>query len=227
LDLATLKGGAESLVVGVTSTGHGSGCSSFALELALAYQSAGRAVLLIEADASGERLSSRHGMPPGSGLLNVARGDARLEGCVHSMTMDNSKLDVLTTGAENHALTQLVRAELTLDEFRHVVTTAAERYPVLVIDLGQLKAGRQSAIGAALSDQVVVVTSAGERQKTLNAACELLDRLVAQRYRLMFNRASTLDPQLADVQGPVADTLDDSPWSRWLRRNKEGSRHVA
>jgi hypothetical protein len=90
-----------------------------------------------------------------------------------------------------------------------------------------LKAGRQSAIGAALSDQVVVVTSAGERQKTLNAACELLDRLVAQRYRLMFNRASTLDPQLADVQGPVADTLDDSPWSRWLRRNKEGSRHVA
>jgi len=219
IDLDSPGSEIKPLVVGVVNSVPGAGCTSFALELARSFRSAGRSVLLVEADRTGQSLTSRLNASGESGMLNVARGNMSLpEGAVSAV---DTGFDFLPLGTDDRVGAEFMQTELTLEEFRGVLAEAGSRNSVVVMDLGTLKAGRQSAIGAALSDRVVLVTAAGARGKKVNGTCELLDRLAPKQYRLMFNRASELDPQLADTDADAVETNKNTWLKTWLSLRQE------
>ena len=67
---------------------------------------------------------------------------------------------------------------------------------VVLVDLGVLRAGGQSAVGTALSDRIVLVAACGERKQAISTSLELLDRLAPERFLLTLNRAPAPDPLL-------------------------------
>ena len=72
-------------------------------------------------------------------------------------------------------------SELSFEELRRVLDLAREEHDVVLVDLGVLRAGRQAAIGAALSDRVIAVTTQGESLQRINSSLDLLDRLAPAR----------------------------------------------
>ena len=63
-----------------------------------------------------------------------------------------------------------------------------------IIDLGVLASGSQSAVGAALADRTVLITSSGETQKNVDLSLELLGRMAPDRFLITLNRGLPLDP---------------------------------
>jgi hypothetical protein len=92
--------------------------------------------------------------------------------------------------------------ELAVEDMRHLIESARGEHDVVVLDLGVLAAGRQSAVGAALAERVLLVTAAGTRRQQLAAARGLLERLAPGRVLLLLNRALAADPLLAPAGGP-------------------------
>jgi len=52
-----------------------------------------------------------------------------------------------------------------------------------------------------VSDQLVLVTSAGQRKRDISDSKMLLDRVIPDRYLLVFDKASPLDPMLEQERG--------------------------
>ena len=106
------------------------------------------------------------------------------------------------------------RSELAVDEMRRLLDAARADNDVVLVDLGVLRAGGQSAVGTALSDRIVLVAACGERKQTISASLELLDRLAPERFLLTLNRAPAPDPLLT----PAAAADDGSGRSAgWLK----------
>jgi hypothetical protein len=86
---------------------------------------------------------------------------------------------------------------MSLEDMRNLLAIARAEYDLVILDLGKLVAGRQSAIGTALADHSILVAACGNLRRGIGTAKDLLDRLAPSRYLLALNRASSLDPALA------------------------------
>jgi hypothetical protein len=84
---------------------------------------------------------------------------------------------------------------------RRTLDAARDEHDIVLVDLGELRAGAQSAIGSALSDRTILVASCGEHRQRINAALDLLDRLAPDRFLMALNRMPAADPLL--VSGPI------------------------
>ena len=90
---------------------------------------------------------------------------------------------------------------ITIRDYRALIDRAANDHDVIVFALGALSAGKQSALGASVSDHFVLTTSAGDKKRDITDAMTLLDRVIPDRYFLVMNRASPLDPMLEREDG--------------------------
>ena len=87
--------------------------------------------------------------------------------------------------------------EMALDEMRELLDAARAEYDMVILDLGLLIAGRQSAVGSALADCTVLVAASGGLRQEISDSQELLDRLASSGYLLVLNRALPLDPMVS------------------------------
>ena len=78
-------------------------------------------------------------------------------------------------------------SELALGDMSELLNQARSGFEVIILDLGVISAGRQSALGAALSDLCVLVSASGAGKNEINASQDLLDRLKPAQYLLAFN----------------------------------------
>lgn len=196
LDLRWLQRESNSLVVGVVGTRGGAGTTSVARALGEHCSSTGVEVLLIELDG-GEPSQSCTGGP--SGAAAVARGEVLLAESVERLTNDGRSTWLLRSAGSRDA--QQAGGELSLEDMRNLLAIARAEYPLVILDLGKLVAGRQSAIGTALADRSILVAACGNLRREIGTAKDLIDRLAPSRYLLTLNRASSLDPALAASSG--------------------------
>jgi uncharacterized protein involved in exopolysaccharide biosynthesis len=180
LDLRWPSESARPLVIGIVSTSAGAGASSLAVALGQNYADAGLEVALIDANATAHE----------AGPISVAG---------HAPT-DRGSLGVIEARSEVQRERGGANSpELSFEEMRRLLDTAREQNDILLVDLGVLRAGGQSAIGAALSDRVIAIACRGESKQRITATLDLLDRLAPQRQLLTLNRMPAGDPQLASA----------------------------
>jgi Mrp family chromosome partitioning ATPase/uncharacterized protein involved in exopolysaccharide biosynthesis len=207
LDLRWPQREAQPLVIGVVGTAQGAGTTSIAHALGSHYADAGRRVLLIDADASDNGLSRLCQTAGEPGAAAVVRDNIPLAESVREIGERNRVLALLPSPGKGATRgRQAAPGEMALDEMRKLLDAARTEYDLLILDLGTLSAGRQSAVGTALADRTVLVASCGGLKKDITGAQDLLDRLATSRYLLALNRALTLDPAYSASQ-PERDPL--------------------
>ena len=198
LDLRLQQRETQPMVLGVVGAGEGTGSTSMALAMGEHYTNTGRNVLLIDADARGGGLSQLQEAGAPIDVAAVARGEVALENSVRTLELESGFMSLLPALEIDTAGGKLRSpGEMSLDEMRELVSVARSEYDLVILDLGVLKAGRQSAVGAALADRTVLVTASEDLRQEINAAQDLLDRLASSRYLLVFNRALPLDPMVS------------------------------
>jgi uncharacterized protein involved in exopolysaccharide biosynthesis len=190
----------EPLVISVLTTNPGAGGSAFASAIGQTYAAARRRVLLIDADPGGNGLSRRCGIAGSLGMRAVSTGGLDLRSATSTIrTPAGEQLDLLAAPApaEDAVPGSASPAELAIDDMRSLLEDARSAYDVIVLDLGVATAGRQSAVGAAVSDRIALVANCGTRRRWLDAALTLLERIAPDRTLLFLNNAQAHDPALA------------------------------
>ena len=147
-------------------------------------------------------------------MAAVAQGRTPLTSAVCPLASDSGTLNLLG-GPASTGRTGIngTATELAVDGMRRLLHEARTDYDVIILDLGVLSAGRQSAIGAALAERVLVITAACTRRKYFDTAIAMLDRLAPERFLVVMNRALPADPALAKADPAKESGLE------WLRRS--------
>ena len=186
------------LVIGVVSTDTGSGATSMADALARIYAANNRKVLLIDTDLREQGLTRMYQLDQSPGVLEVVSGAIALAKTAQSLPSERGGLQLLPAGDVARVSTSAgYVSELAVDDMHRLLNLARCEHNVVVMDLGVLYAGRQSAVGAALVDRVLIVSASGETKRKLATALHLLDRLAPEKSLLVLNRATRWDPALA------------------------------
>jgi Mrp family chromosome partitioning ATPase len=186
------------LVIGVVASTTGSGATSMAEALARTYADKSREVLLIDADLREHGLTQLHKLDQAPGVLEVVSAVTSLSRAAEALPAEGANLHLLPAGAVERVSTSAgYLSELTVDDMQDLLNLARDEYNVVVVDLGELSSGRQSAVGAALVDRVVMVGARDESKRKLATALHLLERLAPEKTLLFFNRAHQWDPALA------------------------------
>ena len=191
----------EPFVIGVLGTHSGAGATRICAALGMTYAAAGRKVLLIDADPACNGLSRLHGMNDGPGMLAVAHGHTLLADAIRPLSAHAGALHLLAA-PRSLAETGIDGAtqELAVDSMKRLLNAARTEHDVVVVDLGVLGAGGQSAVGAALAERVLLITGSGTRRHYFDAAIALLDRIAPERFLLVLNRARSTDPAVASSE---------------------------
>jgi uncharacterized protein involved in exopolysaccharide biosynthesis len=194
LDLRWPSEPARPLVIGFVATSAGAGATRLARALGRHYEDAGLRAVVI--DANPDMLGAERHDAGRQALADL--GEPLLADASEGAGGDSGSLEFIS------AVPGLQReggaprgSELSFEELRRVLDLAREEHDVVLVDLGVLRAGRQAAIGAALSDRVIAVTTQGESLQRINSSLDLLDRLAPARQLLTLNRMPAADPQLA------------------------------
>jgi MinD-like ATPase involved in chromosome partitioning or flagellar assembly len=177
--------------------------------LGMTYAAAGRKVLLVDADPAGNGLSRLHRVEQGPGMAAVAQGRTALATAISPLSTDSGALNLLA-GRRSPEDTGINGAapELAVDGMRRLLQAARADHDVIILDLGALVAGKQSAVGAALAERVLLITASGTRRKYFDTAIALLDRLAPERFLIVLNRALPTDPALAHTEPAKDSGLD-------------------
>jgi uncharacterized protein involved in exopolysaccharide biosynthesis len=188
-------GTGEPIVVAVSGTTSAASTSRIAVALSSIYSAGKSSLLLIDANIK-SRITEEFSLDGHSGLVNVMGGGVPVAEAVESAATPHGNIDVLGSGAiENNESRERVTT-YTLQDFRNLINATKAAYDVVLLDLGELAAGRHSALAASVSDQLVHITTAGDRKRDVASTTALLDRVVPDRYLLVFDNASHLDPTI-------------------------------
>ena len=186
---------AGSLVIGVAGATTGGRSGQMALSLANAFAARDVNVLLIDVDPN-RAVTDELDWSDESGLSDILEATISLPQAVRRLPTDHGEISVLSSGKTCSDSLRSPISTITIRDYRALIDKAAKDYEVIVFALGALSAGKQSALGASVSDQFVLMTSAGDRKRDVTNAMTLLDRVTPDRYFLVMNRASPLDPML-------------------------------
>jgi uncharacterized protein involved in exopolysaccharide biosynthesis len=188
-------GTGEPIVVAVSGTTTAANTSEVAVALGSIYAAGNSSVLLIDANAL-SRITGNYSLDGNSGLVEVMGGGVPIAEAVEASTTIHGNVDVLGSGAvENDASRERVTT-YTLQDFRNLINTSRSVYDVVLLDVGELAAGRHSALAASVSDQLIHITAAGDQKRDVARTTTLLDRVIPDRYLLVFDKASQLDPTI-------------------------------
>lgn len=173
----------DCLVAGITSPTSGDGKTTIALMLARSFAMTRRRVLLIDADLVGRGLTRMLGVDPRE---DDTHSMTRLEDLV--VPIDDGRLDFFpASGAETAA-----------DSFcghilQNLLTTAKERYDVVLLDTGPILGSIEAAAMAPVVGQMLLVVPRGLESRLLRMSADRLRDMHASSVGLIFNRATTVD----------------------------------
>lgn len=195
IDLRWPKTNDQALVIGVVGTDKEVGVSNMVRALGEHYSRTHMKVLMIDADTKTNGLTRLCAIEASHGVLAVARDGNKLEWETKKVEPDNSNLYLLPAGDKNPVSSfESIPLDMVIDEQRNLLESSRANYDLILLDLGVLSQGHQSAVATSLTDRSVLVTSAGVSKKQLAHSLSLLERLAPARYVLAMNRAAKLDP---------------------------------
>ena len=205
------------LVIGVAGVSPAGEPATMAAALTSAFAARDLNVLLIDADPN-STITRDFGLTDGLGLSDVIAIGTPIADAIKNVETVHGEIHVLGAGSCNldHSGDQI--STLAIGDFRLLIESVASRHDVVIVDLGVLAAGRHSALGASISDQFVLVTSTGDRKRSVANAGILLDRITPDRYVLALNRASSLDPLLDQSDEHEPQTHWPSNWLQHFRK---------
>jgi Mrp family chromosome partitioning ATPase len=216
IDLRWPSQGTKPLVIGVVAAAPGAGATSLVDALGRHYAAAGRSTLLIDANAADSSLSRLYGASDAPGAAAVAHGNVAIAEAVRAATPDEGAPQLLAASSCTSAAGAAQGTpELAVEDMRRLLNAARAGHDLIVVDLGVLAAGRQSAVGAAMADRVVLVAASGERKQSIVSALDLLGRLAPERVLLTLSRALPRDPAL-ESEGSSPDAVPGSP-GHWIK----------
>ncbi|MEP4147483.1 MAG: hypothetical protein ABJL54_09700 [Halioglobus sp.] len=194
-DLRQPFSGSQPLVIAVVGVTAGAGATALTSAIAGHYVAASRKVLLIDANSASKGLCDLYQQTDMPGSATVIHGDKDLSDAVRELPVREGSLALLSTTTITENTTELpVRRQLAVDDMQLLLKKARESNDIVIIDLGVLASGGQSAVGAALADRTVLVASSGEKRKKVELALDLLGRMAPDRFLVTLNRGQSVDP---------------------------------
>ena len=185
----------DPIVVAVSGATPAANTSGIAVALSSIYSAGDSSVLLVDANSL-SRITEEYSLEGHRGLVNVISAGIPIAEAVEPSTMTHGNVDVLGSGAVRSDESLERVSTYTLQDIRNLINTARSAYDVVILDLGELAAGRHSALAASVSDQLIHITAAGDRKRDVVRTAALLDRVIPDRYLLVFDNASHLDPTI-------------------------------
>lgn len=142
-------------VLGVTSSQPSEGKSAVAANLAYAFAELNASVLLIDADMRKPSIHEKLGAQMVPGLSDVLTGKENLNGVIvcYGSTKDNTKFDLLTSGAESDHPIEL----LTSRRFRSLLEVVSKAYDYVIVDLPPVGPVSDAVTVAKNMDGIVMV----------------------------------------------------------------------
>jgi len=189
------KTGSGPLVIGVAGTTTGGRSERMALSLGNAFAARDMKVLLVDVDPN-RAVTSELELSDQCGLADIMDATISMSKAVSRTATDHGEISVLGAGRSCSDSIFNPVSTITIRDYRALIDTAAKDHEVVIFALGALSAGKQSALGASVSDNFVLMTSAGDKKRVITDAMTLLDRVTSDRYFLVMNKASPLDPKL-------------------------------
>jgi uncharacterized protein involved in exopolysaccharide biosynthesis len=183
------------LVLGVAGIGADGRPEQLSIALAKAFVARDMKVLLIDADPN-KAVTDELDLKTRPGLSNVIESELSVSKAINSVSTTHGDISVLSAGVTKDDVLWNQIANISIRDYRTLIDRAATDHEVIICALGVLSAGKHSALGASVSDQFVLLTSAGDRKRSITDAVTLLDRVAPERYFLAMNKASPLDPML-------------------------------
>lgn len=148
-------------VVVLTSALPGEGKSTLALSLGRIAAGDGLRALVIDADLRRPCLRERLGLPPGPGLIEVLRNEARLRGVLASDP--RGAMQLIPGSARPEETTRLLASEV----MRRVLEGARARYDLILIDTAPVLAVADVRLLAPHADAVYLVAAWGETPRAV------------------------------------------------------------
>jgi capsular exopolysaccharide synthesis family protein len=209
------SGGSRLRSLLVTSAVAGEGKTTVSTNLAGAFASVGRRVLLIDADMRRPRVDRVLELKRSPGLSELLDGAVSFEQVVHR-TEEN--LDVLTSGAVPQNPTEL----LSSTAFDLLFSRAKKAYDLVLIDAPILLAVSDALLLSGRVDGVLIVHKPGSvDRKALTKMSEDLRRMDANLLGVIFNQVSLSDPYQypSYMRSPyVAGSTAPRRWLGWPRK---------
>lgn len=201
----------QNKVIGVTSTLPGEGKSSVACNLAEQMADAGKRVILIDADLRKPRLSGCLEPAPATGLLEVLRGDARLQQVLRFDA--HTGLAVLPSVIDS----QIAHTDevVSSDAFKALVDRLRDDYDYVIVDLPPLGPVVDVRAAARSVDSFVFVVEWGRTrinlvQRCLESAPEVNQDLLG----VVLNKTSL---KMLDGYTGYGNTYRNQPYGRYGR----------
>jgi uncharacterized protein involved in exopolysaccharide biosynthesis/Mrp family chromosome partitioning ATPase len=194
IDMRSAPGGGHR-VIGVAGTTQAGRPDRMAISLAKAFAARDVKVLIIDADPAAA-VTAELEVRDEPGLCDIMAAAATLPEAVKCLRTDDGEVSVLASGVTRGDGIRSPISTMTIGDYRALIDTAAMRHEVIILALGVLSAGKQSALGASVSDQFLLMASVGDKKREVKDAMTLLDRVIPDRYYLAMNQASPLDPML-------------------------------
>jgi tyrosine-protein kinase Etk/Wzc len=155
-NLAAALRGSSSNVVAIGGPAPGVGKSFVCVNLALLLASARRKVLLVDADLRCGRVHREFGFERAPGLADVLAGGATLDAAIRKSGTEG--LDVLAAGELAEDPTVLLEGST----FQEMLSDAAKRYDVVLVDTAAILAVTDPALVARHAGLSLLVLRAGE-----------------------------------------------------------------
>lgn len=166
--------GSAGQVVFVLSPGDGEGKTTTALGLARAFDAAGRAVLLLDADVRSAALHRHVDVPLAGGFEQVLSGEVDIGDLAGMVRKDPlSSLSVLVNSGRSMVPAEVLFGGAT---FAHVLRGARASYDITIVDMPSLHWSAEAGYILPYADAVVLVASWGRTERA-----KLREALVAIR----------------------------------------------
>lgn len=205
---------AESLALVVCAPGRGDGATTTAVNLAVALSTAGRRVLLVDADLRSPRIGELLGFGDGAGLTDVLTSGAAWRDQIRGWRAyppSGRQLDVLTARPVAKGASDLIASP----DMSGMLLQARTQYDVVIVDCPDLHSVTDAAAVAAQADHVLLVLDARTaRQRPVDKAVQKLRMAGGRILGVVMNR--TGDQHAVSV--PVAARTSPQ-WARSGRRS--------
>lgn len=167
----------------VTSSGHGEGKTSTAINLCISYAKSGSKVLLIDADLHKPMLIKHLGSNNFVGITNYLTGNATLEEIIISTNLEN--FFFMTCGPKPINSADMLSSE----KFKELLESVDECFDIIIIDSPSLGKHIDAAILAAQADgTLIVVKSNYTDYRNVKTAKEQLEKVGARIIGVVLNK---------------------------------------
>lgn len=191
----------------ITSGSAGDGKTSLALALGMSYAVSGQRTVMLDADLVGRRLSRLLGLSRNPGLTELVGRDT-LNGEVHSTSWNN--LWVIPAGAAGET-GEFSAERLSAADFEKIIAKLRERFDRVIIDTGPVLGSLEATLVCPQADRVIVIVSAGQSPKVVEATVRKLNQLGARCAGMVFNRARRDDFDRSVSAGPLSRSIRSVP----------------